>query len=97
MANPIADWLKRWGLLILVGLAAGLYLLLKFLPFKTGAIKALDESRAAAAGLKDEKTAALATITKQMDERAAELKTIQAIPDEAERLKALSDFANRQQ
>jgi DNA-binding protein H-NS len=95
LANPIGDWFKRWGIWILLALAAIAFIAMKLIPAPKGAVKIVDEAREATQKLKDQKAEEHAAITKQMEERVTELVKIKEIPDEEKRLAALAEFANR--
>lgn len=94
-ANTASDWFKSWGLLIIAGLGGLLFLLLKLVPAPKGKVEILDAARDSAKKLADDKTKALSDLNGKMMENRAELKEIQAIPDQMTRLQALADFANR--
>lgn len=95
LANSISSWLKKWGLWILVGLVFLLWLLSKLIPSpkdKTGILqKAKDEAQA----IKSKTDTQLVAHEKQMEANRDELKKIQSIEDEKERLSKLADFINR--
>lgn len=96
-ANSFWDWIRRWGLWILLGLAALSFLVIKLLP-KPKSRKSI--LRSAEEGAKEEKDKAkkkLEDHREMMESRVTELKDIKAIEDEEERLKRLADFANREQ
>lgn len=94
MANSFQDWFKKWWLWLVVGATAIAVLLLKILaaPAKTELLVTATEKTGE---LKEQKAQQLAELDKKMSDRAVELKAIQAEPDEAARLKKLSDFANQ--
>ena len=86
--------MRRWGLWILLALAVVAYLIVKLLPRRSKRdlfIRAKEE----AGRLKDETAKKLDRLKSEMADRRHELAEIKTIDDEAERLKALADFANR--
>ena len=93
-ANTFWDWMKRWGLWILVVLAGALYLLVKLLPRRSKR-DLFVQAKQQAGELKDQATKKLGELKSEMKDRRKELDGIKEIDDEAERLKALADFANR--
>ena len=96
MANTWGDWLKRYWVWILVGVALLCVMFAALFPTgDKGALKILKDAEDKAKKLKDEKEQELAEITKEMDARVDELMEIKAIEDEDERLKRLAEFANR--
>jgi flagellar biosynthesis/type III secretory pathway M-ring protein FliF/YscJ len=94
-ANKTSDWLKRWGLWILLGLAALLVILCAVLPSNGSKPKLLQEAKDGAKKLKEKAEADLESVKKEMEEREKELAEIESIEDEAERLEKLAEFANR--
>jgi len=93
-ANSFCDWVRRWGLWILLILAAGLYLLTRILPRKSKRDLFVQAKREAAR-LKDAAETKYQKLSREMRQRRKELDGIKAIPDEATRLHALSMFSNR--
>jgi flagellar biosynthesis/type III secretory pathway M-ring protein FliF/YscJ len=94
-ANRASDWLKRWGLWILLGLALLLVVLAWLLPSDGRKPKLLQEAKDGAKKLKDAAEEKLDALTEEMDKREAELAGIEKIDDEEERLRRLAEFANR--
>lgn len=94
-ANRASDWLKRWGLWILLGLAALLVLLTWILPSNGTKPKLLQDAKDGAQKLKDSAAADLERVRLEMEEREKELARIKAIQDEKTRLEKLAEFANR--
>lgn len=86
--------MKRWGLWILVVLAGGLYLLVKLLPRRSKR-DLFVQAKQQAGELKDQASKKLTQLKTEMKTRRTELDGIKRIDDEAERLNALADFANR--
>lgn len=94
LANSIGSWFKRWGLAIIAGLCAVLYFVLKLIPTRPGASKVVDDAKAAAKQLSDDKTKALTDHAATMDANRVQLAQIKTISDDEARLQALADFAN---
>jgi len=94
-ANTTMDWLKRWGLWILIGLAVVLWLLAKLLPSPKGKPEILQKAKEEAQAIKDNLAKELKEHAGQMQANHDELERIKKIQNEAERLKALADFANK--
>ena len=94
-ANSIWTWLKKWGLWILAGLVALLWLISKLIPTIGGKPEILQKAKEEAAAAKQTASEAIDKHEAKMEENRKELETIKAIPDEMERLKRLADFANR--
>jgi hypothetical protein len=93
-ANTFWDWMRRWGLWILLALAIVAYMIARLLPWRNKRdlfIRAREE----AGRLRDETALKLDKIRAEMEDRRHELAEIKSIGDEAIRLKALADFANR--
>lgn len=96
LANPVQDWFKKWWLWIVVGASTAAYFALKFLAAPArGKIEILEGAKKDTLDLKEQKQVVLQELNTKMEARRTELKEIQTIPSEEERLKALSDFANR--
>jgi|GEM_PF-4948891 len=93
-ANTFWDWFKRWGLWILVLLAGLLYLAAKLLPRRSKR-DLFVQAKEAAGELKDAAAAKHEQLKTEMKKRKAELEEIKRIDDEAERLRALAEFANK--
>lgn len=94
-ANTAGDWLKKWGLWILLGLAVALVVLAKLFPSNGSKPKILQAAKDGAQKLKDAAEEKLDAHTAEMEKREEELEEIQAITDEEERLRRLAEFANR--
>lgn len=95
-ANSAWDWLKRWGLWILLGLGVVLAAFCWLLPTsKKGRPEILQKAKDGARELKDEQRVVLQKHEHAMAAREKELETIEEIDDERERLEALAAFANR--
>lgn len=88
--------MKRWGLWILVIVAGGIYLLAKLLPRRSKR-DLFVQAKQQAGALKDQAVKKLTQLKTEMKARRTELDGIKRIDDEAERLQALADFANRRQ
>jgi len=86
--------MKRWGIWILVILAGLLYLLVKLLPRRSKR-DLFVQAKQQAGELKDQAAKKLDKLKAEMADRRHELTEIKSIDNEAERLKALADFANR--
>jgi len=93
-ANGFWDWMKRWGLWILVVLAGLLYLLAKLLPRRSKR-DLFVQAKQQAGELKDQAVKKLGELKSEMKARRTELNDIKGIDDEAERLQALAEFANK--
>ncbi len=95
-ANGVGSWLERWGLWILLVLAVIIGMLCWLFPVsRKGKPQILKEAQDGAAALKKKAAEALVEHEYQMAVRRNELKAIETIVDEDERLKALANFANR--
>lgn len=94
-ANRTSDWLKRWGLWVLLALAVLLVVLVWLFPSDGRKPKLLQEAKDGAEKLKKKASEKLDVLTEKMEKREAELADIEEIDDEDERLAALADFANR--
>ena len=93
-ANTFWDFLKRWWLWILLILAGAVYLIVKLLPRRSKR-DLFVQAKQQAGELKDQAAKKLDGLKTEMKARRTELTEIKRIDDEAERLKALADFANR--
>jgi len=97
-ANSASDFLKRWGLLILLGIAVAVGALCWLFPVsRKGKPQILKEAQDAAAALKDRAATELKEHEHRMAARRKELEMIGTIKDEDDRLKALASFANRRE
>lgn len=94
-ANTASDWLKKWGLWILLGIALVIFIIAKFIPAPKSKDATLRQAKDEAERLKNEVSKELEKHTKEMSNRKAELEQIKAIEDEDARLNALADFANK--
>lgn len=94
-ANTVWDWLKKWGLWILLALAFLLFILSKLLPSPKGKPEVLQKAKEQATDIKNAASQALEKHNLEMEMRKDELAKIQTIHDEKARLQALADFANR--
>ena len=95
-ANTAWDWLKKWWLWLVLGAAAILFILSRLLPTTSkGKPELLQKAKDEAKDAKDDAAKTLEEHNKEMDKRQEELDKIKAITNEAARLQALADFANR--
>jgi Sec-independent protein translocase protein TatA len=94
-ANTAGDWIKKWGLWILLAIVVILVVCAKLFPSNGSKPKILQAAKDGAKKLKDAAEAKLEEHTSEMKAREEELEEIKAITDEEERLKRLAEFANR--
>jgi len=89
------DWFKKWWLWILLAIGTVLFIITRLLPSNGEKPKLFQEAKDRAKELKDKASADIERHRARMEERKKELKEIQSIEDEDERLKRLAEFANR--
>lgn len=95
-ANSASSWVKRWGLWILLVLAAALVVLCWLFPVsRRGKPKILEQAKKGAVALKAKAATELKELSHRMAARKKALRAIIAIEEEAARLKALAEYANR--
>ena len=95
-ANGAGAWLKRYGLWVLLGLAIALGVLCWLFPVsRRGKPQVLKEAQEGAKRIKALAAKRLEEHDHRMAARRKKLEAIEAIGDEAKRLQALADFANR--
>ena len=95
-ANTAWDWIRRWGLWILLLLGVVLAALVWLLPTRRGKPKILEQAKDGADAIRERAHKELVSHEHKMAARRKELEAITAIEEEDARLKALADFANRE-